>query len=203
MKTKRAIIAAASYPSVYSHYRLMGKFLMARLKNQKRSIKMRKKGEVMEKIRKSIEVNVPLHIAYNQWTQFEEFPRFMEGIKEVKQIDDTKLHWRAEIMGREIEWDAKIIEQAPHRVISWESTTGARNSGTVSFESSGGDRTHIILDLEYEPRGAIERVNDIREAISNQVEGDLQRFKEFIEQRGTETGGWTGEIHKGKVGKNL
>ncbi len=157
----------------------------------------------MEKIRKSIDVNVPLHVAYNQWTQFEEFPRFMQGVKEVKQLDDTKLHWRADIMGREVEWDAKIVEQTPHKVISWESTSGTRNSGTVSFESSGGDRTHIILDLEYEPKGTTERMNDIREAISKQVEGDLQRFKQFIEQRGIETGGWTGEIHEGKVGKKV
>ncbi len=157
----------------------------------------------MEKIQKSIEVNVPLQTAYNQWTQFEEFPRFMEGVREVKQIDDTKLHWRAEIMGKTIEWDAKITEQTPNNLISWESTSGARNAGFVSFQSSGDNKTQITLNLEYEPRGTTEKTSNIRDAISKQVEGDLQRFKQFIEQRGAETGGWSGEIHGGKVGKKM
>ncbi len=153
----------------------------------------------MEKIQKSIEVNVPLHTAYNQWTQFEEFPRFMEGVKEVRQIDAKRLHWCAEIMGKDVEWDAEITQQTPDRMISWQSTTGAANNGSVRFEQLTDNKTRITLDLEYEPRGAAEKVGDTLGAVSSRVEGDLKRFKEFIEQRGSETGAWRGEIKGGGV----
>ncbi|UJS18609.1 MAG: SRPBCC family protein [Candidatus Jettenia sp. CY-1] len=153
----------------------------------------------MEKIEKSIDVNVPVHTAYNQWTQFEEFPRFMEGVKEVKQLDAKRLHWKAEILGKEIEWDAHITEQTPDRQISWESTSGAVNRGTVMFKSSEPNKTRITLDIEYEPRGATEKLGDIVGALSSKVEGDLERFKDFIEQRGSETGSWRGEIKNRKV----
>ncbi|MCF6157245.1 MAG: SRPBCC family protein [wastewater metagenome] len=155
----------------------------------------------MEKIEKSIEVNVPVSTAYNQWTQFEEFPRFMEGVKEVRQLDEKHLHWRAEIMGKDVEWDAKITEQLPDRQIAWESTSGAPNRGTVSFKSSTADpnKTVVTVGLEYEPRGATEKMGDIFGALSSRVEGDLERFKRFIEQRGTETGAWRGTIKGGEV----
>lgn len=153
----------------------------------------------MEKIQKSIEVNVPLHTAYNQWTQFEEFPRFMEGVKEVRQIDAKRLHWCAEIMGKDVEWDAEITQQTPDRMISWQSTTGAANNGSVRFEQLTDNKTRITLDLEYEPRGAAEKVGDTLGAVSSRIEGDLKRFKEFIEQRGSETGAWRGEIKGGGV----
>lgn len=151
----------------------------------------------MEKIQKSIEVNVPLHTAYNQWTQFEEFPRFMEGVKEVRQIDAKRLHWHAEIMGKDIEWDAEITQQTPDRIICWQSTTGAANNGAVRFEPLADNKTRITLDLEYEPKGAAEKVGDTLGVVSSRVEGDLKRFKEFIEHRGTETGAWRGEVEGG------
>ncbi len=153
----------------------------------------------MEKVQKSIEVNVPAHTAYNQWTQFEEFPRFMEGVKEVRQLDAKRLHWRAEIMGKEVEWDAEITQQTPDRMISWQSTTGSPNNGTVRFDSVTDNKTRITLDLEYEPKGTTEKIGDTLGLVSSRVEGDLKRFKEYIEQRGQETGGWRGEIKGGGV----
>src|SRR5688572_5028930 len=155
----------------------------------------------MAHIEKSIEVDVPIRAAYNQWTQFEEFPRFMEGVKAVQQIDDKRLHWRAEIAGKDVEWDAVITEQMIERHIGWRSTSGAHNAGTVNFVPLGPNRTAITVRMEYEPVGVTEKVGDWLGAFSGRVEGDLRRFKEFIEARGVETGGWRGEIHAEEVVK--
>jgi len=149
----------------------------------------------MSKVEKSIEVNVPLSTAYNQWTQFEEFPRFMEGIEEVRQLDDKRLHWRANIGGKREEWDAEIVQQVPDQRIAWRSTSGAPNSGVVTFESLATATTRVQLQLEYTPQGPAESVGDAMGLLSRRVEGDLQRFKEYIESRGAETGAWRGEIH--------
>jgi uncharacterized membrane protein len=153
----------------------------------------------MSKIDKSIEVNVPLSTAYNQWTQFEEFPRFMQGIEEVQQLDDKRLHWRANIGGKREEWDAEIVEQVPDQRVAWRSTSGAPNSGVVTFESLGAATTRVNLQLEYTPQDAVESAGDAMGVLSRRVEGDLQRFKEDIESRGAETGAWRGEIHGGQV----
>lgn len=149
----------------------------------------------MQTIEKSIEVNAPVAKVYNQWTQFEEFPRFMDGIEEVQQLDDKRLHWKAEIAGKTKEWDAEIVEQIPEQRISWQSTTGAKNAGTVSFMSVGTSATRVVLSLSYEPEGAMEKMGDALGMVSSKVEGDLKRFKEFIEMEGRETGAWRGEIH--------
>ncbi len=146
-------------------------------------------------VEESIEVDVPVTTAYNQWTQFEEFPQFMGGVQEVRQLDDRRLHWRAVIAGKEEEWDADIIEQIPDRRIAWRSTTGPQNSGIVAFRQLGPDRTRVALLLDYEPQDAIEHVGSALGFVDRQVEGDLQRFKQFIESRGAETGAWRGEIH--------
>jgi hypothetical protein len=153
----------------------------------------------MATMEKSIEVNVPVRTAYNQWTQFEEFPRFMEGVREVQQLDDRRLHWHAVIGGKEKHWDAEIVEQEPDRRLIWRSTSGAENAGAVGFESLGGDRTRVTLRLDYDPEGAVENVGDALGLVSARVEGDLRRFKQFIESRGAETGAWRGEIHGGQV----
>ncbi len=153
----------------------------------------------MASMEKSIEVNVPVSTAYNQWTQFEEFPGFMEGVREVHQLDEKRLHWRAEIAGREKEWNAEIVEQTPDRVVSWRSTTGAQNNGTVTFAPIDDSNTRVTLRIEYEPEGLIENVGDALGFVSRQIEGDLERFKEFIESRHTATGAWRGEIHSGEV----
>jgi len=149
----------------------------------------------MATMEKSIEVNVPVQTAYNQWTQFEEFPRFMEGVEEVHQLDDRHLHWRARIAGKEEEWDAEITEQIPDHVIGWRSTSGAANAGIVSFQALGPTQTRVTLRLDYEPQGVVENIGDATGFVSRQVSDDLERFKDYIEHRGTESGGWRGEIH--------
>jgi uncharacterized membrane protein len=155
----------------------------------------------MSRIVESIDVEVPVRVAYDQWTQFEEFPRFMDGVKRVQQLNDTTLEWTAEINGVERSWRAEISEQEPDQVVAWRSTSGARNDGRVSFESLGGNRTRATLELEVEPEGAVEKAGDALGFVERQVEGDLRRFKEFIESRGTPTGGWRGEVEGGqKVG---
>jgi uncharacterized membrane protein len=147
----------------------------------------------------SIEVDVPVSTAYNQWTQFEEFPRFMSGVLEVRQLDDTRLHWRAKIGGKEEEWDAEITEQIPDRLIAWRSTTGARNEGIVTFRPVSPSSTGIDLRLAYEPRGLLETVGDALGAVSMRVSGNLQRFKQFIERRGEATGAWRGSVQQDRV----
>ncbi|HZJ16963.1 MAG TPA: SRPBCC family protein [Chthoniobacteraceae bacterium] len=153
----------------------------------------------MQRIEKDIEVNEPLSTVYNQWTQFESFPHFMEGVKSVRQLDDRHLAWRAEILGREVDWEAEIIEQVPDECIAWRCTSGHPNMGAVYFEPLGPDRTKVTLVLEYEPLGAAEKIADALGALSIRVEGDLRRFKKFIEERGAETGAWRGEIYRGSV----
>ena len=151
------------------------------------------------KVEKRILVNVPVSTAYNQWTQFEEFPKFMTGVKEVRQLDDTHVHWHAEIWGKDKEWDAEIIEQVPDQRIAWRSTSGdAPNAGAVRFEQLGADRTRVNLTMEYEPQGAIENIGDALGVMSGRVETTVKQFKEFIEKRGAETGGWRGEVRGGQ-----
>jgi len=155
----------------------------------------------MDTVEKSIVVDVPVSTAYNQWTQFEEFPEFMEGVEDVRQEDDTRLFWRANIGGKDIEWEAEIIEQEPDERISWRSTTGAYNAGAVRFEPAGDGGTEVFLRLEYEPEGFFESVGSALGFVGSRVEGDLERFKEFIEERGGETGAWRGEVHGGAKAK--
>ena len=152
----------------------------------------------MERIKKSIEVDRPLSDVYNQWTQFEEFPRFMEGVKEVRQLDDQRLHWRADIGGKEKEWTAKIIEQIPDDRIAWESQSGEYTSGQVDFARLGPDRTRVTLELSYDPKGFVENVGDAVGVVSRRVGNDLEHFKEFIEDRRQETGAWRGTIREGQ-----
>ena len=145
-------------------------------------------------IEKSIDVNVPVSTAYNQWTQFEEFPRFMDGVQSVTQQDDTHLHWVAEIVGVRREWDAEIVEQVPDQRIAWRATSGTKNDGTVIFLPEGPDRTRITLKLDVEPEGVVEKAGDALGIVSKRAEGDLKRFAKFIENRGTETGAWRGQV---------
>jgi uncharacterized membrane protein len=148
----------------------------------------------MSTIEESIDVAAPLHTVYNQWTQFEEFPRFMEGVERVDQIDDTHLHWVAEIGGKTQEWDAVIPEQHPDERVAWTSTSGAKHAGVVTFHRISDDQTRVMLQLEYEPEGFVENVGDALGLVKHRAKGDLERFKGFIESRGTETGAWRGEV---------
>jgi uncharacterized membrane protein len=152
----------------------------------------------MATIEESVEVEVPVRTAYNQWTQFEEFPQFMEGVEQVRQLNDTKVHWVAEIAGQRREWDAEITEQIPDERISWCSTEGATNSGVVTFHRLGDGRSKVMLQLEFEPEGAMEQVGDKLGMIKTKTKGDLKRFKNFIESRGRESGAWRGEVKQSK-----
>jgi hypothetical protein len=148
----------------------------------------------MARVEKTIEVNVPVRTAYDQWTQFEEFPNFMEGVEQVTQLDDKRLHWRAKVAGKEEEWEAVIREQVPDQKIIWRNTTGAENAGMVTFDNLGATKTRVHLEMSYDPEGFVENMGDKLGFFSRRVEGDLKRFKEFIESRGSQTGGWRGEI---------
>jgi uncharacterized membrane protein len=148
----------------------------------------------MEELEKAIEVQVPVRTAYNQWTQFEEFPRFMEGIDSVTQLEDDRLHWVASIGGKTKEWDARITHQVPDQRVAWVSEDGPRQSGSVTFQPQGEDKTQVALRIEYEPEGLTDNVGDKLGFVTRRVEGDLGRFKEFIEARGVETGAWRGRI---------
>ena len=150
----------------------------------------------MARIERSIDVDVPVGTAYNQWTQFEEFPRFMEGVEEVRQLDDKRLVWRATIAGKTEEWHAEIDEQVPDERVAWHATTGATNAGVVTFHYLEPNKTRVMLQVEYEPQGAVENVGSALGVVERRVAGDLERFKEFIESRGAETGAWRGEIDR-------
>jgi uncharacterized membrane protein len=145
----------------------------------------------------TIEVEVPLSTAYNQWTQFEQFPQFMEGVDEVRQLDDALLHWAATVAGKHAEWNARIVEQEPDQRITWESTDGKKTRGTVTFEEIAPGRSRIHLTMSYVAEGPLERAGSAAGLDERRIRGDLERFKEMIESRGVESGAWRGEIHEG------
>ena len=154
----------------------------------------------MATIEESVDVGVPLSTAYNQWTQFEEFPQFMEGVEEVRQLDDTHLRWRASIAGDTQEWTAEITEQHPDHRIAWRSTEGATNAGVVTFHRIDDDTTRVMLQLDYEPEGVKEKVGDAVGVPDRRIRADLGRFKEIIESRGSETGAWRGNVDEPGTG---
>ena len=149
------------------------------------------------KVEESIQVDVPVSTAYNQWTQFEEFPHFMGGVKEVKQLGDQRLHWVAEIAGVRREWDAAVLEQVPDQKVAWAATGGATNAGAVRFTPAGPAATVVHLTLEYEPEGLVEKAGDALGIVGRQAKSDLARFKEFIEDAGYESGAWRGTVQHG------
>jgi uncharacterized membrane protein len=148
----------------------------------------------MPKIEQSIDIEVPVSTAYNQWTQFEEFPQFMDGVEEVRQLDETHLHWVAEIGGHREEWDAEITEQSPDERIAWKATGGKHNAGVVTFHRLDDQRCKIMLHLDWESEGLIEKLGSAIGQDDRQVKDDLERFKKLIESRGAETGAWRGEV---------
>lgn len=152
----------------------------------------------MAQYEEGIEVNVPVRTAYNQWTQFEEFPKFMEGVEEVRQLDDTRLHWTANIGGVRREWEAKITEQEPDSRIAWYGV-GTTNAGVVTFHRIDDNTCKVMLQVEFEPENVTEKAGEALGIVKARVKGDLKRFKEFIESRGTETGAWRGEVNQSKV----
>jgi uncharacterized membrane protein len=155
-------------------------------------------GTTPRTIDESIEVNVPVSVAYNQWTQFEDFPLFMEGVDHVQQLDDTLLHWAATVAGKTNEWNAKILEQHPDQQISWISEDGKKTRGTVTFEPVGENKTRVRLSMSYQA-DPLEAIGSTAGLDARRVRGDLERFKELIESRGTESGAWRGDVTAGQT----
>lgn len=149
-------------------------------------------GDVTE----TIDVDRDVRTVYNQWTQFEEFPRFMEGVDRVQQIDDRHLHWEVDIVGVDREFDAEITEQTPDQRIAWRSRTGVDQGGVVTFHPLNDEQSRVTLQLTFEPEGLVEQAGDTLGLVAARVKGDLKRFKEFIESRGSETGAWRGEVDR-------
>lgn len=149
----------------------------------------------MPTVEETIEVRQPVRTVYNQWTQFEDFPEFMEGVERVEQLSDTRLHWVAEIAGAKREWDAEIVDQKPDQRVAWRSVTGAENAGVVTFRPVGTDATEVTLQLDFDPEGLVEKAAEKLGFVHKRAEGDLKRFKQFIESRGIETGAWRGQVN--------
>jgi len=157
-------------------------------------LRARRGGYGASTVEESIDINVPVSTAYNQWTQFEEFPRFMSSVEQVRQVDDTHLHWRATVGGKTKEWDSEITEQIPDQRIAWRSTGGSTNSGVVTFHRLGENRTRVMLQMDYQPVGAAERAADTVGAVKLTAKGNLKRFKNLLEVRGQESGAWRGTV---------
>lgn len=148
----------------------------------------------MAKVEESIEVNAPIRQVYDQWTQFETFPHFMEHIESVTQTDDTHLTWKASIAGRTEEWTAEVTEQHPDERVAWASTSGAQHAGVATFHRVDDNVTKVMLQLDAEPHGVIEKIGDALGVLDHQVKGDLKRFKAYIENAERETGAWRGDV---------
>lgn len=148
----------------------------------------------MSQVEESIEVEVPVSTAYNQWTQFEEFPKFMDTVDEIRQLDDTRLHWVVSAGGRREEFDAVITEQIPDTRIAWKSTDGPKHAGVVDFHKLSDDKTQVMVIMDTEAEGLVEKAADAVGLVKRQVRGDLERFKKMIESRGEESGAWRGEV---------
>jgi uncharacterized membrane protein len=149
---------------------------------------------VQTTIEKSVDVAVPVRTAYNQWTQFESFPQFMEGVEEVQQVNDTRTHWRTRIAGVEREFDAEITEQHPDERVAWHTVDGPYQAGVVTFHRLDDERTRVMLQMEYHPDTLAEKAGTALGLVQRRAEGDLERFKQFIESRGQETGAWRGDV---------
>ena len=148
----------------------------------------------MTTIEQSIDIDVPVSIAYNQWTQFESFPMFMDGVERVEQKSDTELHWVAEVAGTKREWDAKITEQHPDHRVAWKAVDQDGPDGVVTFHKLDDSRTRVMVQMDYQPDGIKESVGSVVGVDDRRVKKDLESFKEMIETSGRETGGWRGDI---------
>lgn len=153
----------------------------------------------MSRFEESTTVAVPVRVAYNQWTQFEDFPLFMEGVERVEQLDDKRLRWQASIAGQQKEWMAEIVDQTPDQRIAWKSIEGAENAGAVLFRPLGPNETEVTLRIDAEPDGAVETAGDALGFLERRVHGDLERFKEHVERHGGDGKAWRGEIHGDRV----
>jgi len=150
-------------------------------------------------VEQSIDVHVPVHAAYDQWTQFESFPQFMDGVETVTQLTDTKSHWVTRIAGVEREFDTEVTEQTPDQRIAWTSTEKPKQAGVVTFHRIEDGVTRVMLQMDFEPEGVLEKAGDALGIVKRRITGDLERFKSFIEERGAPTGAWRGEVEQDKV----
>ena len=150
----------------------------------------------MSTVKSDIDVNVPISVAYNQWTQFESFPHFMGGIDSITQVDDTHTHWKVSIAGIKREFDAEITEQLPDERVAWNSIGGEDHAGVVTFHRIADDQTRVSVQLEWKPEGLIEKVGALLQVDDIQIDRDLHRFKELIESNGFETGAWRGTVER-------
>ena len=150
----------------------------------------------MERIEKTFEVDCPVNTVYNQWTQFEEFPQFMEGVEEIRQLDDRRLHWVVQFGGTRHEWDAEITEQLPDERVAWRNTDGKDNAGVVTFHKIDDATTRVMVQMDWAPEGIREKLGDALGSSDRRVGADLERFKELIESRGSESGAWRGEVEQ-------
>ncbi|MFD1213409.1 SRPBCC family protein [Arthrobacter sp. GCM10027362] len=158
----------------------------------------------METVEETIDVEVPVSVVYNQWTQFESFPQFMSGVESVTQLTDTTNHWKTRIGGMEREFDTEIVEQQPDQRIAWRSVDGKSHAGVVTFAPAGANSTRVSVRFEWDPESFTEKVGAALNIDSAQVKSDMRKFKEFIESRGTETGGWRGQVEdSGPAGTQL
>ncbi|MFD8706705.1 SRPBCC family protein [Kitasatospora sp. NPDC059648] len=149
----------------------------------------------MSRVQETIDVDVPISTAYNQWTQFEQFPMFMEGVEEITQIDDRHNRWKTKIAGVSREFDTEIVDQVPDDHVAWRTVTGeVKQTGMVSFQPLDAGHTRIVMSMDYQPEGLVEKAADMMNMLDRQVRGDLKRFKSFIEKRGSETGGYRGKL---------
>ena len=148
----------------------------------------------MSDVTESVDVNVPVSRAYDQWTQFESFPQFMNGVESVTQTDDRRTHWVTKIRGTRREFDAEITEQHPDERIAWKSVAGdTGHAGVVTFERLGDAQTRVTIQLSWVPESAMEKVGSAVHLDNHQIKADTERFKQVIEDhRGTETGVYHG-----------
>jgi uncharacterized membrane protein len=156
----------------------------------------------MTTVLESIDVKVPVNTAYNQWTQFESFPRFMTGVERVEQITPTRTHWVTKIAGVSREFDAEITEQHPDERVAWTTDKGTHQAGVVTFHRIDDTTTRVTLQLEHEPEGVVEKVGEAIGAVKSRVKGDMAKFKEFIEHRGVAEGGWRGDVDRSPQQQN-
>ena len=150
----------------------------------------------MSTITEAVDVDVPIRVAYDQWTQFESFPQFMEGVQEIRQLDATHTHWVIDVAGRVREFDATITEQHPDERVAWTSTAGPTHAGVITFHRLAESKTRVTAQMDIDPEGVVENVADKIGVLGHRVKADMKKFKEFIESRGTETGGWRGEVDR-------
>jgi uncharacterized membrane protein len=148
----------------------------------------------MSTITEAIDVDVPIRVAYDQWTQFEAFPQFMEGVREIRQLDDTHVHWVIDVAGQVREFDATITEQHPDERVAWTSDSGPNHAGVITFHRLDDDKTRVTAQMDVDPEGFVENAADKLGVLGHRVQADMKKFKEFIEHRGNETGGWRGEV---------